>query len=167
MARGLYAEQHLLLIHSNDEALEILKTLPVAFGRLMKKSAINHQISHKSSPSLCSRLVCHITLKYDSLLTHSALCLPLKIHEAALLLQPYTGLIEHLLRFDLQPKFKHLHPELLLFLPQITELLILFFSFCDHHLSKEIIYLSISFYSGATIYRFMPVNAILPRKLPR
>lgn len=78
-----------------------------------EKSTINHQISlAKSSPSLRSRLACHIILKYDSLLPHSALCLPLKIHEAALLQQPYTELIEHLLRFDLQTKFKHLHPEL-------------------------------------------------------
>lgn len=43
-----------------------------------EKSTTNHQISHKLSPSLCSHLVCHIILKYYSLLTHSALCLPLE-----------------------------------------------------------------------------------------
>lgn len=116
-----------------------------------KKSTINHQISQKSSPSLCSRLACHITLKYDSPLTHSALCLPLKIHEAALLLQTYTGLIEHLLRFDLQPKFKHLHP----WAASLSHLKSLNSSFYFHHISWEIIQCSISFYSsGSTCYIF-------------
>lgn len=56
---------------------------------LKEKTPINHQISRKSSPSLCSHLACHIILKYNSPLSHSALCLPLKIHEAP----PFTAAI--------------------------------------------------------------------------